>query len=104
MGQDVRKEINFCQKVGLPIIGIVENMSQFVCPKCKFVSSILPTSTGGVDKLSSDTGVPVLARIPLDPVIGKSCDNGVNMFSEDELKDSKVVEAYSNLVEKIQKV
>jgi len=32
---DVRKEINFCRKVNLPIIGVVENMSQFVCPKCK---------------------------------------------------------------------
>ncbi len=32
---DVRKEINFCKKVGIPIIGVVENMSGFVCPKCK---------------------------------------------------------------------
>ncbi len=32
---DVRKEINFCRKVGLPILGVVENMSGFVCPKCK---------------------------------------------------------------------
>ena len=32
---DVRKEINFCRKVNLPIIGVVENMSVFVCPKCK---------------------------------------------------------------------
>ena len=32
---DVRKEINFCRKVGLPILGVVENMSGFVCPNCK---------------------------------------------------------------------
>ena len=32
---DVRKEINFCRKVNLPVIGVVENMSGFVCPKCK---------------------------------------------------------------------
>jgi len=32
---DVRKEINFCRKVNLPIIGVVENMSIFVCPNCK---------------------------------------------------------------------
>ena len=32
---DVRKEINFCKKVKVPIIGVVENMSGFVCPKCK---------------------------------------------------------------------
>ncbi len=33
--QDVRKEINFCKKVNLPILGVVENMSGFVCPNCK---------------------------------------------------------------------
>lgn len=32
---DVRKEINFCRKVNIPIIGIVENMSVFICPNCK---------------------------------------------------------------------
>ena len=49
--QDVRKEINFCEKVGLKVLGVVENMSQFVCPKCNIVSTILPTSTGGAEKL-----------------------------------------------------
>lgn len=40
---DVRKEINFCKKVNIPIIGVVENMSGFVCPKCKVYSlSLLP--------------------------------------------------------------
>ena len=39
---DVRKEISFCRKVGLPILGVVENMSGFVCPKCK-VTTTLPT-------------------------------------------------------------
>jgi len=99
--QDVRKEIDFCRKVNLPIIGIAENMSQFVCPKCNFMSTIFPSSTGGADKLSADTGVPILARIPLDPVIGKACDDGANMFID--LEDSKVVAAYSELVEKLQK-
>ena len=32
---DVRKEINFCRKVNVPIIGVIENMSGFACPKCK---------------------------------------------------------------------
>ena len=35
---DVRKEINFCKKVKMPIIGVVENMSGFVCPKCKVIA------------------------------------------------------------------
>ena len=49
--QDVRKEINFCEKVGLRVLGVVENMAQFVCPKCHMASTILPTSTGGAEKL-----------------------------------------------------
>ncbi|XP_077843392.1 cytosolic Fe-S cluster assembly factor NUBP1 isoform X6 [Macaca mulatta] len=44
--QDVRKEINFCRKVKLPIIGVVENMSGFICPKCKvrIVTKASPSS------------------------------------------------------------
>ena len=99
--QDVRKEINFCEKVSLPVLGIVENMSQFVCPKCHVASTILPASSGGADKLSSDTGVSVLSRLPLDPVVGKSCDEGVNIFCDEQLSDSKVVTAYTQLATKI---
>jgi len=102
--QDVRKEINFCEKVGLRVLGVVENMSQFVCPKCHMASTILPTSTGGAEKLSADTGAPVLSKLPLDPVIGKSCDEGANIFSDEALSDSKVVTAYSELTEKIIKI
>ena len=49
--QDVRKEINFCQKVSLPVLGVVENMSMFVCPQCHLASTILPASSGGADQL-----------------------------------------------------
>jgi Mrp family chromosome partitioning ATPase len=34
---DVRKEINFCKRIGVPVIGVVENMSGFICPKCQVV-------------------------------------------------------------------
>jgi hypothetical protein len=50
---DVRKEITFCRKVQIPIIGVVENMSGFVCPSCKVTNSatthppLTPTSTSG---------------------------------------------------------
>ena len=50
---------------------------------------------------SADTGVPILARLPLDPVIGKSCDEGENIFSDEELRDTKVVTAYSDLATRI---
>ncbi|XP_063454439.1 cytosolic Fe-S cluster assembly factor NUBP1 isoform X3 [Pan paniscus] len=68
--QDVRKEINFCRKVKLPIIGVVENMSGFICPKCKKESQIFPPTTGGAELMCQDLEVPLLGRVPLDPLIG----------------------------------
>ncbi|KAJ8387086.1 hypothetical protein AAFF_G00160260 [Aldrovandia affinis] len=79
--QDVRKEIRFCQKVKLPIIGVVENMSGFVCPKCKNTSQIFPPTTGGAEKMCADLDLPLLGRIPLDPRIGRSCDEGRSFCS-----------------------
>ena len=59
---DVRKQISFCRKVELPILGVIENMSGFQCPTCKFESKILPSSTGGAEKLCQDTGLQLLER------------------------------------------
>ena len=50
---------------------------------------------------SAETGVPILARLPLDPVIGKSCDQGENIFNDEELSHTKVVTAYSDLATRI---
>ncbi|RIA83977.1 cytosolic Fe-S cluster assembly factor nubp1-B-like protein [Glomus cerebriforme] len=69
--QDVRREIDFCRKVKLPILGIVENMSGFVCPNCKGESIIFAPTTGGGKKLAEDEKVPFLGSIPLDPRIDK---------------------------------
>ena len=59
---DVRKEINFCQKLNVPILGIVENMSGFVCPCCEEVTDIF--SKGGGEKLASEYQV---VPTPADP-------------------------------------
>uniref|UniRef100_A0A4W3HS84 Nucleotide binding protein 1 (MinD homolog, E. coli) n=1 Tax=Callorhinchus milii TaxID=7868 RepID=A0A4W3HS84_CALMI len=80
--QDVRKEINFCRKVKLPIIGVVENMSGFVCPKCQHESQIFPPTTGGAMKMCNDLNIPFLGKVPLDPRIGKSCDEGKSFLTE----------------------
>eukprot|EP00092_Neocalanus_flemingeri_P029532 GFUD01032074.1.p1 GENE.GFUD01032074.1~~GFUD01032074.1.p1 ORF type:complete len:313 (+),score=115.22 GFUD01032074.1:68-1006(+) len=97
--QDVRKEVNFCRKVNMPVLGIVENMSMFICPKCHVSSTILPASTGGADKLSSDIGVEVVARLPLDPIVGQACDEGASLFVDHP--DSEVARAYQGLVRSI---
>ena len=49
--QDVRKEVNFCKKVNLPILGVVENMAGFCCPHCRGKVDIFNPSTGGAKAL-----------------------------------------------------
>lgn len=62
---DVRKEINFCRKAGLDILGIIENMSGYVCPNCSICTHIF--SLGGGEELATSFQLPLLGKIPLDP-------------------------------------
>jgi Mrp family chromosome partitioning ATPase len=96
---DVRKEINFCKKVGVPIIGVVENMSGFVCPNCKNESQIFPPTTGGAEKMAKDMEVPFLGKIPLDPRIARSCDEG--KFYMSQYPDSPATKALQQIISKI---
>ena len=96
--QDVRKEIDFCRKVGIPILGLVENMSGFVCPGCKTESQIFKPSTGGAKRLAEEVGVELLGTVPLDPRIGKSADYGVSFL--DEYPDSPATQAYLSIVDR----
>lgn len=52
--QDVRKELDFCRKVGVPVLGVVENMSGFVCPSCNGKSDVFFPSTGGAEALAAE--------------------------------------------------
>jgi len=97
---DVRKEINFCKKVGLPIIGVVENMSGFVCPNCKKETKIFFPTTGGGEKMAKEMDVPFLGRIPLDPRIAKACDEG--RFFLGEFPDSEATKAYKTVFQAIE--
>jgi len=97
--QDVRKQINFCRKVNLPVLGIIENMSMFTCPKCNVSSVIWPSSTGGADKMTEQTGVPLLGRLPLDPVVGQSCDQGSSLFQD--FPESKVAQEYTKITKSL---
>jgi len=71
---DVRKSITFCNKLSLPVLGIVENMSRFACPSCGEVVDIF--HSGGGEKMAADFNVPFLGKLPIDPNIGKACDAG----------------------------
>lgn len=88
---DVSKSINFCSQLGLPITGIVENMSGFVCPHCGTVTHVF--KEGGGKKLSERYKVPFLGSIPLDPGIGEAGDAGTPFVAR--FKESPVSEIYS---------
>jgi Mrp family chromosome partitioning ATPase len=71
---DARKSITFAQKLNVPVIGIVENMSGFICPSCKEKIDIF--KSGGAEKAAKDFGVDILGQIPIETGIVESGDNG----------------------------
>lgn len=71
---DVRRSVTFCRQLGNPILGIVENLSGFACPDCGSVHHIF--STGGGERLAEEVQVPFLGRIPIDPEVARSGDDG----------------------------
>jgi ATP-binding protein involved in chromosome partitioning len=78
---DVRKSITFCRRLGVPVLGVVENMSGFVCPKCGEVTQILPS--GGGERIAKDMNVPFLGSIPMDPKIAEAGDSGRAALGQD---------------------
>lgn len=63
-------------QVGLPVIGIVENMSGFLCPCCGTTSQIFPAAGAGPEGMAAAFGVPFLGKLPLDPLLLASCEAG----------------------------
>jgi ATP-binding protein involved in chromosome partitioning len=71
---DSSRAVEFIKKLELPVLGIIENMSGFVCPHCKEEIDIF--GKGGGEKEAKDLGVPFLGSIPLDPETRKAADEG----------------------------
>jgi Mrp family chromosome partitioning ATPase/predicted Fe-Mo cluster-binding NifX family protein len=71
---DVRKSIDFCRQVKVPIIGVIENMSGLVCPHCQAVIDVF--KRGGGEVMAKKLNVPFLCRIPLEPLIVEASDQG----------------------------
>ncbi|PSN58305.1 Cytosolic Fe-S cluster assembly factor NUBP2 [Blattella germanica] len=93
--EDVRKELTFCRKTGIPVLGIIENMSGFVCPSCSTCSNIF--SKGGGESLASLAGVPFLGSVPIDPKVGLNIEIEANDLSV----PSVVTEEFQKIVEKL---
>ncbi|KNH04704.1 nucleotide-binding protein [Perkinsela sp. CCAP 1560/4] len=90
---DVRRELTFCNKANLRVLGLVENMSCFVCPNCSKSSDIFPKARSEIDGnespateplagaeiLASEFHVPLLGRIPFDHFMMRSCEAGMSV-------------------------
>ncbi|EZF12054.1 cytosolic Fe-S cluster assembly factor nbp35 [Trichophyton rubrum D6] len=96
---DVRKEVDFCRKAGIRILGLVENMSGFVCPSCKHQSDIFKATTGGGRQLAADLDIQFLGSIPLDPRVGMACDFGESFI--DSFPDSPATLALKSVVRQV---
>ena len=94
---DVRRSLDFCRQLELPVIGVVENMSGFVCPHCGEVTYIF--KQGGGQKLAEGAGVPFLGRIPLDPTVGDMGDSGRPLV--DAAPESPAAKAFAPVVDAV---
>jgi len=71
---DARKGLKMFEKVGIPILGIVENMSYHRCPNCGHESHIF--GSGGAERMARESGTEVLGQLPLDEAIRQQADSG----------------------------
>ncbi len=71
---DVKKCINFCKQVNVPVLGVLENMSGLICPHCNTLINVF--KAGGGKLMAEEMGVPFLGSIPIDPAIVEASDDG----------------------------
>jgi ATP-binding protein involved in chromosome partitioning len=94
----VKKAVTFSEKLNIPVIGIIENMSGFVCPKCGAEINIF--KVGGGKKIAEDLMIPFLGRIPIDPKICEDSDRGIPFIVEH--MNSPATKAFMEIVKKVE--
>jgi ATP-binding protein involved in chromosome partitioning len=90
---DARKGIEMFKKVGVPVLGVVENMSVHTCSNCGHAEAIF--GSGGGERLAQDYGVDVIGRLPLDINIREQTDRGVPVVASSQYPNLQ--EAYAEL-------
>ena len=90
---DVEKALGMWQRVEVPVLGLVENMSGFVCPSCGHHEEIF--TGGGGRKLAARAGIPFLGEIPLVPTVSRGGDEGMPVVLREP--ESKVAEIFAGI-------
>lgn len=93
----VKKAVTFSRQLNVPVIGVIENMSGFTCPKCGETINIF--KEGGGQRLAKDLSVPFLGRIPMDPLVCEDSDKGVPFIAEHA--HSPAAKAFESIVDKV---
>jgi Mrp family chromosome partitioning ATPase len=94
---DSRKSVTFAVQTKIPIIGLVENMSGFVCPHCGVLTEIF--GSGGGESAAKSLNIQFLGRVPLEPGVAVSGDSGMPMVVSEP--ESRSAAAFNAIVEKI---
>jgi len=94
----VKRAIGFTRELKVPVVGIVENMSGFVCPKCGTEIDIF--KSGGGQKIAEQLGVPFLEKLPLDSKICEDSDSGAPFVLEHA--ETPAAKAFVRVVEKVE--
>ena len=94
---DIRKSINFCRTVKMPVFGLIENMSGFVCPHCSKPMDLF--GSGGGFKTALAMNVPFLGRLPFDPKMVECADAGESYL--EKYPNEEVTTAYNQIVDLI---
>jgi ATP-binding protein involved in chromosome partitioning len=94
---DARKGVKMFEKVGIPILGIVENMSIHICSKCGHEEHIF--GSGGAARMAEDYGVELLGALPLDIRIREQADSGKPTVVAEP--DSRVAEIYRQIARRV---
>ncbi len=92
---DVRKSINFCKNVSMPVLGIIENMSGYICADCGHEEDLF--GKGGGERTAKEMGVPFLGSIPFDPLMVKDGDRGKVFVKENP--DRPAAKSINDIVE-----
>lgn len=96
----VKKAVNFAKKLSLPVIGVIENMSGFICPNCGAKIDIF--RSGGGRKIAEEMDVPFLGSIPLDQKICESSDKGIPFIADNRV--SLASKAFMEIVQRIEQI
>jgi Mrp family chromosome partitioning ATPase len=92
---DSRKAVNMIKSMDLPVLGIIENMSGFMCPHCGEVIDVF--SKGGGTRAAEELGVPFLGSIPMDPEVSMLGDSGVPFV----LRDARSKDIFEKIVDRL---